>query len=135
MRDETAAVVRKIRAADSAPGVLSTLSGKSCFLCGAHEEQRLKGPPGQVSARRNGAICIGTVDGGVWVSHLKGKSEPDIQRCAWRLAQSGIGWEYCDPELSSVDGINLPATQRRTQGTVSDRRASRSSHFPGDRLY
>ena len=59
-RDKTATIVRKIRAADSAPGVLGTLLGKSCFLYGAHAEDRLQGAPGQVLARRDGAICIGT---------------------------------------------------------------------------
>jgi putative two-component system hydrogenase maturation factor HypX/HoxX len=111
MRDEAATIVRKIRAADSTPGVLSTLFGKGCFLYGAHEEQRLKGPPGQVLARRDGAICIGTVNGAVWVSHLKGKAEPGAQRWTSRLAQSESGWELCNAEMSSVDGIKLPATQ------------------------
>jgi putative two-component system hydrogenase maturation factor HypX/HoxX len=63
MRDSTALIVRKIRAADSAPGVLDALLGKTCFLYGAHEEARLNGPPGQVLARRDGAVCIGTIDG------------------------------------------------------------------------
>lgn len=111
MRDETAAILTKIRAADSAPGVLSTLLGKSCFLYGAHEEERLQGPPGQVLVRRNGAICIGTVDGAVWVSHLKAKSEADAQEGRCRLAQSGFGCELCDVELCAVAGIKLPATQ------------------------
>jgi putative two-component system hydrogenase maturation factor HypX/HoxX len=69
-RDNTAMIVRKIRAADSAPGVLGTLLGKTCFLYGAHEEERLQGVPGEVLARRDGAICIGTIDGAVWISHL-----------------------------------------------------------------
>ena len=63
--DKTAVIVRKIRAADSAPGVRSTLFGKSYLLYGAHEEQCLTGLPGQVLARRDGAICIGTIDGAV----------------------------------------------------------------------
>ena len=70
-RDSAAAIVRKIRAADSAPGVLGSLLGTSCFLYGAHHEDRIKGAPGQVLAGRDGAICIGTVDGAVWISHLK----------------------------------------------------------------
>ena len=111
MQDTTAMIVRKIRAADSAPGVLGTLLGKSCFLYGAHEEERLQGPPGQVLARRDGAICIGTVDGAVWISHLKAKDEADAQEVACRLAQAGIGCELCDAELCPVAGIKLPATQ------------------------
>jgi putative two-component system protein, hydrogenase maturation factor HypX/HoxX len=111
MEDKSAAIVRKIRAADSAPGVLGTLFGKSCFLFGAHEEDRIKGPPGQVLARRNGAICIGAVDGAVWISHLKAKDdgEPYLTNC--RLFQEGIGCEFCDTEICLVSGIKLPATQ------------------------
>ena len=110
-RDTTAMIVRKIRAADSAPGVLSVFFGKSCFLYGAHEEERLQGPPGQVLARRDGAICMGTVDGAVWISHLKAKGEPDAQEGTCRLAQAGVGCELCDAEVCPVAGIKLPAAQ------------------------
>jgi hypothetical protein len=79
MRDRTAMIVRKIRAADSAPGVLGKLLGKTCFLYGAHEEERLNGPPGRVLARSDGAICIGTIDGAVWISHLKAKDQAEAQ--------------------------------------------------------
>ena len=92
-RDKTAAIVRKIRAADSAPGVLATLLlGQTCFLYGAHEEDRLQGPPGQILARRDGAICIGTIDGAVWISHLKAK-------------------EPADGVFNPTAGIKLPAAQ------------------------
>ena len=94
-----------------APGVRSTLFGKSCYLYGAHQEQRLKGRPGQVLARRDGAICIATVDGAVWVSHLKIKGEPDAQRQTWHPSQSGSGWKFSDTEQPSVDGIKLPAAR------------------------
>jgi len=102
MHDSTALIVRKVRAADSAPGVLGTLLGKSCFLYGAHEEERLNGSAGQVLARRDGAICIGTIDGAVWISHLKAKAQGVIS-----LAQPGIG----DAEPYPVAGIKLSATQ------------------------
>ena len=73
--DPTARIVRRIRAADSSPGVLdATLFGEEIFLYGAHEEDRLRGAPGQFLAQREGAVCIGTVDGALWVSHLKAKS-------------------------------------------------------------
>ncbi|WP_036255230.1 enoyl-CoA hydratase-related protein [Methylocapsa acidiphila] len=110
-RDTTAAIVRKIRAADSAPGVLGVLLGKTCFLYGAHVEERLQGPPGQVLARRDGAICIGAVDGAVWISHLKAKDENYLSEEACSLVRAGIGCERCDAELCAVAGIKLPATQ------------------------
>jgi Formyl transferase, C-terminal domain len=91
MRDRTARIVRKIRATDSAPGVLGTLLGKSCFLYGAHEEERRHGVPRQILARRDGAICIGTVDGAVWISHLKAKNDTTAQEVTSHLAQVGVG--------------------------------------------
>jgi len=110
-QDTTATIARKIRAADSAPGVLSALFGKSCFLYGAHEEDRIQGPAGQVLARRDGAICIGTVDGAVWISNLKAKGDADAEEANCRLAQAGIGCELCDAEVCTIAGIKLPATQ------------------------
>ncbi|MGH6796336.1 MAG: hydrogenase maturation protein [Methylocella sp.] len=76
-RDGTEAIVRKICAADSAPGVLDTLFGSTFFLYGAHQEDKLMGPPGQLLAQRDGAICRATIDGAVWITHLKSKDEGD----------------------------------------------------------
>jgi putative two-component system hydrogenase maturation factor HypX/HoxX len=80
-------IARKVRAADSSPGVASMLLGQDVFLYGAHEEHQLTGAPGSIIAHRHGAVCIGTVDGAVWISHLK-----------TRLAES------------RYEGIKLPAT-------------------------
>ncbi|WP_067845204.1 hydrogenase maturation protein [Nocardia lijiangensis] len=69
--DDTAAVLRKLRAADSQPGVLDELYGCEFYLHGGHGEDRLRGAPGTVIARRDGAICLATVDGAVWVPQLR----------------------------------------------------------------
>jgi len=111
LEDTTAMIVRKIRAADSAPGVLGTLLGTTCFLYGAHEEERLQGPPGEVLAWRDGAICIGTIDGAAWISHLKAKGGTEAREVPCRLAQAGLGCELCDAEFCLAVGIKLPATQ------------------------
>ncbi len=66
---------------------------------------------GQVLARRDGAICIGTSDGAVWVSHLKIKDEAQAREVTCRLALAGVGCELCDADLCPVAGIKLPATQ------------------------
>ncbi|MGA9824716.1 MAG: hydrogenase maturation protein, partial [Methylocystis sp.] len=110
-RDNAAAIVRKVRAADSAPGVLGSLLGQSCFLYGAHHEDRIKGPPGQILARRDGAICIGAVDGAVWISHLKARGDPSAPEAHCELARSGLGCELCDAEFCAIAGAKLPATQ------------------------
>jgi len=110
-RDSTDDVVRKIRAADSAPGVLDTLFGRPFFLYGAHHEDRLKGAPGSILAKRDGAICRATIDGAVWVTHLKAKSDPKPDEEACSLAVSGLGCSMCDADFCMISGIKLPATQ------------------------
>jgi putative two-component system hydrogenase maturation factor HypX/HoxX len=73
-QDDTASVLRKIHSADGFPGVRDTLFGRACFLYDACPEQRLQGVPGDVIARSGGAICRATVDGAVWIGHLRDKS-------------------------------------------------------------
>jgi len=81
--DDTATVLRKIRAADGSPGVADEIRGIRCHLYDAHREGRLAGPvPGAVIARRDGAICRATVDGAVWITHLKRVHGSEI---AWKL--------------------------------------------------
>jgi putative two-component system hydrogenase maturation factor HypX/HoxX len=70
----TEEIVRRVRAADSSPGVLTTLLGQPLYVYGAHPEDLLRGPAGQVIAQRHGAVCVGTVDGAVWFTHAKARA-------------------------------------------------------------
>lgn len=110
-RDTSDEVVRKTRAADSAPGVLDKMFGLPFFLYGAHHEDRLKGAPGAILAKRDGAICRATVDGAVWITHLKAKDDANAQKGACSLVASGAGCAMCDAEFCLISGIKLPATQ------------------------
>ncbi|MGW0245354.1 hydrogenase maturation protein [Nocardia goodfellowii] len=74
--DNTATVLRKLRAADSQPGVLDELFGHEFFLHGGHNEDQLRGVPGTVLATRDGAICRATVDGAVWLPQLRARRTP-----------------------------------------------------------
>jgi len=74
--DDTVAVLRKIRAADGSPGVLDELRGTSVHLFDAHPEGRLRAcfaraEPGALIAQRAGAILRATIDGAVWITHLR----------------------------------------------------------------
>jgi len=69
--DKTIDIIRKINASDSHPGVRDEILGVDCYFYGVHNETNLKGSPKEILAKRDGAICIGCVDGAVWVSHLK----------------------------------------------------------------
>jgi putative two-component system hydrogenase maturation factor HypX/HoxX len=69
--DTVETIVRKINAGDSAPGVLDSINGEEFYLYGVHEESQLRGwNPGEIIAKRHGAICRAAVDGAVWISHL-----------------------------------------------------------------
>jgi putative two-component system protein, hydrogenase maturation factor HypX/HoxX len=61
----------RVRAADSSPGVLTSLLGQEVYVYGAHEEDALTGPAGQVIGQRHGAVCVGTVDGAIWLTHAR----------------------------------------------------------------
>ncbi|MFH8370207.1 enoyl-CoA hydratase-related protein [Streptomyces sp. NPDC018031] len=74
--DPTALVLRKLRAADSQPGVLDTFLGREWYLCGGHPESTLTGAPGEPIATRHGAVCRATVDGAVWIPQLRPRRRP-----------------------------------------------------------
>jgi len=69
--DDSATVLRKLRAGDGFPGVASALFGQPCHLFDGWLEDTLRGTPGQVMVRREGALCVGCVDGAVWIGHVK----------------------------------------------------------------
>jgi len=75
-RDDTAKVLRRIRAADGVPGVHDAIRGLPVALFDAHAEEALRrehaaAPAGTLLAVRAGAVCRATVDGAVWITHLK----------------------------------------------------------------
>ncbi len=75
--DDTQTVVNKIRLLDSTPGVQEEILGMRCRLFGAHREAKIgtenhrDTAPKTVLAKRDGAICLKTIDGAVWITHLQ----------------------------------------------------------------
>jgi putative two-component system hydrogenase maturation factor HypX/HoxX len=73
--DRSATVLAKIRAADGFPGVADALFGVPCHLFDAHEgtlpDNVAPCVPGDMVARRDGALLRATVDGAVWIGHVK----------------------------------------------------------------
>ena len=70
-KDTTKEIIKKIYISDSFPGVKDEFLGVECYLFGAWEEESLRGAPKEIIAKRDGAICVGTVDGALWISHLQ----------------------------------------------------------------
>jgi putative two-component system hydrogenase maturation factor HypX/HoxX len=69
--DPTEQIVRKIRAADGAPGVRVEVGGLPVFAYDASPGRGHAGRPGQLLSRRQGAVLVGTGDGSVWLGHLR----------------------------------------------------------------
>ena len=69
-------MLAKLRAADSSPGVLDVIGDAEYYLVGGHEEDDLRGAPGTIVARRDGAICRATTDGAVWIPQLRRRPAP-----------------------------------------------------------
>ncbi|MFZ2650118.1 MAG: hydrogenase maturation protein [Burkholderiaceae bacterium] len=70
--DASQSVLRKIRAADGAPGVLDSLFGTPCHLYDAHAQTlEHDHEPGRVIARRHEAVLLATLDGAVWIGHVR----------------------------------------------------------------
>ncbi len=74
--EPTSAVLAKLCAADSSPGVLDVIGGTEYYLFGGHPEDDLRGEPGTILARRDGAICRATSDGAVWIPQLRRRPAP-----------------------------------------------------------
>ncbi len=69
--DNTLDIITKINAADSDPGVIADIAGSQYYAYGAHVETKIQGKAGHILCVRDRAICIGTGDGALWLSHLK----------------------------------------------------------------
>ncbi|GGK57676.1 hydrogenase maturation protein [Amphritea balenae] len=68
-------VLRRIRAADSVPGVVSDIGGRDYALFNGYQEHNLNldrsAEPGSLIGHRDGAVCLATIDGALWVTHLR----------------------------------------------------------------
>ena len=71
LKDDTQTIIDTIHLSDSLPGVLDEILGVECYLFGVWKEDQFRGEPKEILAKRDGAICLGTIDGAVWITHLK----------------------------------------------------------------
>ncbi|SEF16766.1 hydrogenase maturation protein [Streptomyces sp. Ag109_O5-10] len=128
--DDTATVLRKLRGADSQPGVLDELLGREVFLHGGHPEDRLRGEPGELLATRAGAVCRATRDGAVWIPELRPRKNSG-DRAPFRRPATHV----LDPDLPERPApLELPP-DRRTWTDISYRQYGDvgfvSFSFPG----
>jgi putative two-component system hydrogenase maturation factor HypX/HoxX len=85
-RDDTRTILRKIRSADGAPGVLDRLFDAPCRLFDAQAEPFSEAAePGRVIGRRDDAVLRASVDGAVWIGHVR-REEADAFKLPVALA-------------------------------------------------
>ncbi len=71
-QDDTAAVLRKIRSADGAPGAVAEIAGRRLLCFDAREAHDLpRGAPGDILARGGKAVAVATRYGAVWIGCLR----------------------------------------------------------------
>ena len=131
--DPAGAVLAKLRAADSSPGVLDIIGGAEYYLFGGYEEDELRGAPGTIVARRDGAICRATADGAVWIPQLRRRPAPGGPKtfklpATLALRGSLAGVPYVPAPL-------MPPPARRTYQQISYRESDGVGYvefaFPG----
>ncbi|MGW2834405.1 hydrogenase maturation protein [Streptomyces sp. NPDC001286] len=106
--DDTETVLRKLRGADSQPGVLDELLGHEVFLHGGHPEDRLRGHPGELLATRAGAVCRATRDGAVWIPELRPRKKSGDPAPFRRPAASVLA-AFSAPRLPEIAApLDLP---------------------------
>lgn len=102
-QDNTLDILKKIHAADGSPGVLDSLSGELYYLYDAHPEKKLSGKPGTVIAKRDSAICRATMDGAIWIGHVKPRK--DHESTFKLAATSALKHQLNDVPEISLDPI------------------------------
>ncbi len=121
--DGTGLVLRKIHSGDGRPGVRDTLLGLPVWLYDAHADDRVTGEPGAVVGRREGAVCVATVDGAVWIGHARRR---DDTRSTFKLPAARVLGDRLDgvPELPAHDGATWRDIWYEERGGVG------ALHFP-----
>jgi putative two-component system hydrogenase maturation factor HypX/HoxX len=115
-RDDTARVLARINAADGFPGVADELFGEPCHLYDVCPEDTLRGGvPGQVIAWRETAILRATVDGALWIGHVRRlDSTPSLKLPAAQVFAAQLA---TIPEAPLATRSRLPVGPGRTSAT------------------
>lgn len=102
----TQEIYTAIQAADSFPGVLDEFYGIPVHLYGVHHESEIIKPqnakPKDIIAQRLGAILVSTIDGMLWISHLKQKNT--MERTYFKLPASQVLGDL----ISHLPELELP---------------------------
>ncbi|MEV0235986.1 enoyl-CoA hydratase-related protein [Nonomuraea sp. NPDC050786] len=106
-------ILRRVRAADGAPGGRAMLCDVPVRVFDVYRGPDLAGRPGQVAARREGAVLVHTGEGGsVWVGHVRLEQEGAIKLPAAlalgeRVASAPERSGYSEITYDRSDGVGV----------------------------
>lgn len=101
--DPTEAILRRIRAADGFPGVLTEVGGLSAYAYDAHPGQARGARPGTLLGRRQGAVLVATGDASLWLGHLRPATPGGIKVPAGRALGERLRGVPDSPAQASAD--------------------------------
>ncbi|WP_128376218.1 enoyl-CoA hydratase-related protein [Streptomyces cavernae] len=117
--DPTDTVLRKLRAADSQPGVLDAFLGREWYLHGGHPAPGFTGPPGEIVATSDGAICRATRDGAVWIPELRPRRTPGGPATFKLPATLALGGDSATFKLPATPALGGDSAPLQGRGTVT----------------
>lgn len=120
--ESTQNILAKLNAADGFPGVRDTLFGEPCHLFDAWPEAQLRGEPGALLGVRETALCRATVDGALWIGHVK---RPGSIKLPVTLAF---------PEALDLPALPLPHPYRKADYPTWQDIAYEESEWNGNRV-
>ncbi len=107
-RDRTEEVLRKIYSGDGQPGATALIEGEEYYLFDTYPEGVLRGEAGKLIARRDEAVCIGTLDGAVWVSYMRRRERHAIKLPALRCLPQSLVEGLREEEIKPWEKVDFP---------------------------
>ncbi|MFZ5714241.1 MAG: hydrogenase maturation protein [Bradyrhizobium sp.] len=112
--DTTETVLRKINSADGTPGLVDSLFLQDVRLFDAHEAREISGVPGTVVAQCDGALARATVDGAIWIGHVRQLAPKSLKRSAAKVFAEQAA------QLPRRPGCGYAPIQYRERGEVGE---------------
>ncbi|MFX0565453.1 enoyl-CoA hydratase-related protein [Kosakonia cowanii] len=126
--DPTDLLLRKIRASDSLPGAPTQLAGVPVRVFNAWQAEDTvasrRGHVGEIFARDGDALCVATLDGALWIGHLR---RSDKHACAQVKLPAAVALR---DELAACASLPVLDAQHPNKPWLETRGRVAILHFP-----
>ncbi|MFN7066124.1 MAG: hydrogenase maturation protein, partial [Aquificaceae bacterium] len=90
------------------PGALANIDGQEYYLFNAYPEGFLKGSPGKLIARRDNAVCIGTLDSALWITHMRRRERYSIKLPAIKVLPIEVVEKLKEEAIKPWESVDFP---------------------------